>query len=222
MLIMYHRSFKTDDNIAEPQIKGDASPPFHPVMWIDVVSGKLIFLTQYERWCPQTKNCNPTSKITVAARSTCGSSAARLLGLWVRIPLRAWIYVSCESCVLSGRGLSVGLIVRPEDSYRVWCDRLPSKKRKCWPTRGSCPVGTKSRYPYRYLFCTVRHNGLTTALVCMYLCEWLQAILETWNFLWPYIIARVLCVLLFSLLRIAKCGNAEKDLSYQQIRGLEL
>jgi hypothetical protein len=29
--------------------------------------------------------------------------------------------VSCEGCVLSGRGLCVGLITLPEASYRVWC-----------------------------------------------------------------------------------------------------
>jgi hypothetical protein len=29
------------------------------------------------------------------------------------------ISVSCECCVLSGRGLCVGLITRPEESYRV-------------------------------------------------------------------------------------------------------
>jgi len=27
----------------------------------------------------------------------------------------------CECCVLSGRGLYVGLITRPEESYRVCC-----------------------------------------------------------------------------------------------------
>jgi hypothetical protein len=50
-----------------------------------------------------------------------GSAAARLLGLWVRIPPRAWMSVCCECCVLSGRGVSDGLITRPEESYRVWC-----------------------------------------------------------------------------------------------------
>ena len=30
--------------------------------------------------------------------------------------------VSCECCVLSGRGLCVGLIACPEGSYRMWCD----------------------------------------------------------------------------------------------------
>jgi hypothetical protein len=47
------------------------------------------------------------------------SEAARLLGLWVRIPPGAWMSVSCECCVLSGRGLCHGLILRPEESYRV-------------------------------------------------------------------------------------------------------
>jgi len=29
--------------------------------------------------------------------------------------------VSYEYCVLSGRGLCVGLLTRPEESYRLWC-----------------------------------------------------------------------------------------------------
>ena len=36
-------------------------------------------------------------------------------------PAGAWLAVSCESCVLSGRGLCVGLITRPEESYLVLC-----------------------------------------------------------------------------------------------------
>jgi hypothetical protein len=47
------------------------------------------------------------------------STAARLLGLWVRILPGAWIFVSCECCVLSGRGLCNGLITHAEESYRV-------------------------------------------------------------------------------------------------------
>jgi hypothetical protein len=31
------------------------------------------------------------------------------------------MFVSCECCVLSGRGLCDGLIPRPEESYRLWC-----------------------------------------------------------------------------------------------------
>jgi hypothetical protein len=30
-----------------------------------------------------------------------------------------WMFVSCECCVLPGRVLYVGLITRPEESYRV-------------------------------------------------------------------------------------------------------
>ena len=43
-----------------------------------------------------------------------------LLGLRVGIPPGAWMSVS-ECCVLSGRGLCVGLIARPEESY-LMCD----------------------------------------------------------------------------------------------------
>ena len=45
-----------------------------------------------------------------------GSAADRLLGLQVRIPLEEWMSVSCECCVLSGRGLCDGPITRPEES----------------------------------------------------------------------------------------------------------
>jgi len=45
----------------------------------------------------------------------------RLLGLWVRIPPIAWMYLSLKMCVLSGTGLCVWMITRPVESYRVWC-----------------------------------------------------------------------------------------------------
>ena len=44
------------------------------------------------------------------------SVAARLPRSWVRIPPGAWIFVCCECCVLSGRGLCDELITRPEES----------------------------------------------------------------------------------------------------------
>ena len=49
------------------------------------------------------------------------SAAARRLRSWVRIPPGAWMFVCCEFCVLSGRGLCDELITRPEESYRLWC-----------------------------------------------------------------------------------------------------
>ena len=51
----------------------------------------------------------------------CRSTAARLLRSWVRIPLGAWMFVCCDCCVLSGRGLCDGLTTRPGESYRLWC-----------------------------------------------------------------------------------------------------
>jgi hypothetical protein len=38
-----------------------------------------------------------------------------------KIPPGAWMSVSCECCVMSGRGLCDGLVTRPEESYRLWC-----------------------------------------------------------------------------------------------------
>ena len=58
--------------------------------------------------------------IPVAARGLRRRSAvARLLISWVRIPPWAWIFVFCECCVLSGRGLRDELITRQEESYRL-------------------------------------------------------------------------------------------------------
>ena len=60
-------------------------------------------------------------QVSVAARSkawVCGRSPAEIVG---SIPPEAWMYVSCECCVLSDRGLYDELITRPEESYPLWC-----------------------------------------------------------------------------------------------------
>jgi hypothetical protein len=70
----------------------------------------------------QFKVCNENKSRSQWPRGLrCGSAVARKLRLWVRIQLEVWVFVSCECCVLSGRGLCVGLITRPEDFYRVSC-----------------------------------------------------------------------------------------------------
>jgi len=50
------------------------------------------------------------------------------------------MFVCCECCVLSGRGLCDGLITRPEESYRLWrvvaCDQETSKTRRLKPATG--------------------------------------------------------------------------------------
>ena len=48
-----------------------------------------------------------------------GSVETRLLGLQVRIPPTAWMFVPCECCVFSDKGLCNGLKTRPAESYRL-------------------------------------------------------------------------------------------------------
>jgi hypothetical protein len=94
---------------------------------------------------------NPSDR-EVARR---GSVAFRLLGLRIRIPPGAWMSVSCECCVLSGRGLCVGLITLPEESYRMWCvsdcDREAWIMRRPWPTGAVAPWEKKSFNLYKYI-----------------------------------------------------------------------
>jgi hypothetical protein len=73
---------------------------------------------------------------SVAARSkawVCGRSLVGILGPWMSV---FW-----ECCGLSGRGLWVGLITRPEGSYWVWCVKLvwfaKPRKGRSWPGIGS-------------------------------------------------------------------------------------
>jgi hypothetical protein len=69
-----------------------------------------------------------------------GSAAARVLRLLVRDPLGTQMFVSCECCVLSCRGLCDELIARQEESYRLWCVLVCnleiSKMRSPWPMLG--------------------------------------------------------------------------------------
>jgi len=53
-----------------------------------------------------------------SVHAICGRSLAAIVG---SNPAWAWMSVCCECCVLSERGLCVGPITRPEESYRVWC-----------------------------------------------------------------------------------------------------
>jgi hypothetical protein len=70
-----------------------------------------------------------------------GNAAVRVLGLWVRIPQEAWMFVCLlwVLCVLSGRGLCDGLITRPEESYRLWCVVVCDIEIRVWGGPG--PLG---------------------------------------------------------------------------------
>jgi hypothetical protein len=72
------------------------------------------------------------------------------------------MFVFCECCVLSGRGLCDGLITRPEDSYRLWrvvvCDQETSKTRRLKPATGLWKIHPhwvvtpgKKKYIYIYI-----------------------------------------------------------------------
>ena len=66
-----------------------------------------------------------------------GRSAAEIVG---SIPPGSWMFVCCECCVLSGRGLCDGLITRPEESCRQWrvvvCDQETSNSKRLKPATG--------------------------------------------------------------------------------------
>jgi hypothetical protein len=50
------------------------------------------------------------------------------------------MFICCECCVLSSRGLCDGLIIRSEESYWMWrvavCDQVTSYARRLKPARG--------------------------------------------------------------------------------------
>jgi hypothetical protein len=112
--------------------------------WIIVKSlvGVLCLVCLYD--------CTSRSQIVVGVKFSVqwprgrrrGSAAVRLLGLRVRIPPEAWIFVCCGCCVLPGRGLCDGPIPRPEESYRLWCVLMvvivkPLERGKPRPENGS-------------------------------------------------------------------------------------
>ena len=83
-----------------------------------------------------------------------GPTVARVLGLRVGMPPKELMFVSCECCVLSGIGLRVGLIIRPEESYQVryvqWLwSRSPVRP---WPGIGSKRQRKKKLYIYIYIY----------------------------------------------------------------------
>ena len=90
------------------------------------------------------------------------TTAARLLRLWVRIPPGGMDV--CLLWVLSGRNLCLGLITRPEESYRLWwvvvCDIQTSIMRRPWPTGGCCV----KLYIYIYIYITHTHTHTHTVL----------------------------------------------------------
>jgi len=68
------------------------------------------------------------------------------------------MFVCCECCVLSGRGLCDELITRPEESCQLWCivvcDLKTSRMRRPLRALGRSAMGEGGR-----LFCTVNFDS---------------------------------------------------------------
>ena len=93
------------------------------------------------------------------------SSAAHLLRSWIWIPPGAWMFVCCECCVLSCRGLCDGLITRPEESYWlwhvvvVWSRNLENEEAKAryWAVENATTMGCNARKNNKQIFCNAEH-----------------------------------------------------------------
>jgi len=78
-----------------------------------------------------------------------------------------------KCCVLSGRGLCDGLIIRPEESYRLWCVvvcDLENLKNEEAMTRVGSQRHSKKKVPYLVLNVTllkdlIKFLGLTHSIL---------------------------------------------------------
>jgi len=55
------------------------------------------------------------------------------------------MFVCCECCVLSGRGLCDEPITRPEESYRLWCVVVCDQKPRKWRGHDPCWVAAPQK-----------------------------------------------------------------------------
>jgi hypothetical protein len=86
----------------------------------------------------------------------CRYAAVRLLSLEVRIPLMALMSVSFECCLFPSRGLCVGLITRPEKSYRMWCVSVWS-----WSLENGESLANQSHVKKTYTFIRSKLSDVT-------------------------------------------------------------
>jgi hypothetical protein len=90
------------------------------------------------------------------------SVAARLLRSWVRTPLGAWIFVCCDCCVLSVRGLCDELITRSKESYRLWrvvvCDLEISKMSRPWTALGRSVTKKREKERFCNMLIMIKSN----------------------------------------------------------------
>ena len=115
------------------------------------------------------------------------SAAARLLRSWDRIPPAAWMFVLCECCVVSSRGLCDELITRPQESYRLWCvivcDLETSRMKRLWPALGRSATAKKKVCKWQY---TRRHITLTLLILRNHICDSPYTQYKCVNFILPF------------------------------------
>ena len=80
------------------------------------------------------------------------------------------MFVYCECCVLSGRGLCDELITRSDESYRLWyvvvCDLETSRLRRPWPALGrSATAKKKCRWESSLSSCSWRIRRVSCSLI---------------------------------------------------------
>ena len=96
--------------------------------------------------------CFPFIKIIDARQLTvlADPSSRSFAGILTSNPAEAWMSVSCDYCMPSGRGLCVWLITRTEKSYRlccvIVCDLETSRRRRPWPALGRSGTGKTTKY----------------------------------------------------------------------------
>jgi hypothetical protein len=87
------------------------------------------------------------------------------------------MFVYCECCVLSGRGLCDGLIPRPEESYRLWCvvvcdhEHLENEEAKAryWAVENTTTMGCNDRETNKqltFLVIFITHSQLILFVLC--------------------------------------------------------
>jgi hypothetical protein len=103
-----------------------------------------------------------------------GSAAARLLGIGVSDPTGGMDVCLLWVCVLSGRGLCVGLIPRPEESYRLWCVSQCDREAPIWGGPGRlwavAPLGRKNRR-FKLLIYTSKLHYTPLVTITIYYCS---------------------------------------------------
>ena len=82
-------------------------------------------------------SCTFTLAIALAERSKVRVCSRSLAGIAGSNPATG-MDVSCECCVLSGRGIRDKPILLSEESYRLCCDLETSRMRRPWPPLGCC------------------------------------------------------------------------------------